>query len=140
MNNSNSINLGEGAGSSGKTGSRTLKRILVLVPVVLLALVMIMAGAAKLAGVPELHQSFSAMGLPLWFGYFIGAAELAGGLGLLVPRLSAWAAIGLVPIMLGAAYFHIAYAVPSAVPAFVFLALCVYAIVVGRKKAIWVSV
>lgn len=114
--------------------------VLKWVPLVLLALPMIAAGGAKLAGVPELHQSFATMGLPSWFGYFIGAAEVAGGIGLLIPRLSALAATGLAPIMAGAVYFHIAYAVPSFVPALVFLVLCGYAIAIQRKKAIWYPV
>ena len=114
-----------------------IKKYLPQVPVVFLALPMIFAGGAKLAGVPELHQSFAAMGLPEWFGYFIGLAELAAGIGLFIPRLSALAATGLIPIMAGAAYFHIAYAVPSAVPALVFIALAGYAIWLRRKNAVW---
>lgn len=114
-----------------------IKHYLPLLPLLLLALPMIMAGGAKLAGSPELHQSFAMMGLPDWFGYFIGAAELAAGIGLLVPRFSALAATGLVPIMLGAAYFHIAYAIPSAIPALIFTAMAIYAIIIRRKQAIW---
>ena len=114
-----------------------MKKYLTLTPIVLLALPMLMAGGAKLAGVPELHQSFQLMGLPDWTGYFIGLAELAAGIGLLIPRLSALAATGLLPIMAGAAYFHIAYAIPSAAPAFVFIALSAYAIWYRRKDAIW---
>ena len=106
------------------------------IPTILLALPMIGAGSAKLMGVPALHESFHAMGLPEWFGYFIGAAELAGGIGLLLPKLSAWAATGLVPIMLGAVYFHFAYAVPSAIPALVFIALSVYTIIVRKSQTI----
>jgi len=113
------------------------KKLLPLLPIVLLALPMIFAGLAKLAGVPELHQSFIAMNLPKWFGYFIGSAELAAGIGLLIPRLSAWAATGLIPIMLGAVYFHLAYAVPSALPAVIFTVLSVLAIYLRRKQTAW---
>lgn len=106
---------------------------------ILLALPMIGAGGAKLAGVPQLHESFATMGLPAWFGYFIGVAEVAGGIGVLIPRLSALAAGCLIPIMCGAAYFHISYSVPSPVPAFVFLALIAFAIFVNYKNAFWVN-
>jgi len=41
-----------------------------------------------------------------------------------------------VPIMLGAVYFHIAYAVPSAIPALVFIALSVYTIIARKSQAI----
>lgn len=107
------------------------------IPNLLLALPMMAAGTAKLLGVEAVHQSFQIMGLPDWFGYFIGAAELAGGLGLLIPKLSALAATGLVPIMLGAAYFHIAYDVPPALPSIVFFALAIYTILMRKKQASW---
>ncbi|TDO96737.1 DoxX family protein [Marinomonas balearica] len=106
-------------------------------PVILLALPIIGAGGAKLAGIPELHQSFETMGLPSWFGYFIGAAEVTAGIGLLVPRWSALAATGLLPILLGAIYFHLTYGVPSPAPAAVFLVLAVLVIFMRRKQAIW---
>ena len=35
-------------------------------------------GAAKLAGVPYVHSSFPKLGLPAWFGYFIGVCEVLG--------------------------------------------------------------
>ncbi len=114
-----------------------VKNILTWVPLVLLGLPLIGAGGAKLAGVPELHASFSAMGLPEWFGYFIGLAELSAGIAMFTPRLTALAGLGLIPIMLGASYYHIAYNVPSAVPSFIFLLLAVYAIVLRKKEAIW---
>ncbi|ADZ91429.1 DoxX family protein [Marinomonas mediterranea] len=113
------------------------KKIKNWLPVVLLALPMIAIGGAKLAGVPELHQSFEMMGLPSWFGYFIGAAELTAGIGLFVPRWSALAASGLFPILLGAIYFHLTYGVPSAAPAAVFVVLAVLVVFMRRKQAIW---
>lgn len=108
-----------------------------LLPIFLLALPMAGFGVAKLLGVPELHRAFEAMALPAWFGYFIGAAELAAGIGLLLPRWSALAATGLIPIMLGAAGFHLAFDVPSPIPALIFLALSLYIITLRRKDAIW---
>ena len=89
------------------------------------AIVFLFAGGAKLAGVPELHQSFQMMGLPGWFGYFIGACEVAGAVGLALPRTRRLAAVGLAIIMVAAAYFHIAYDVPSPVPAMVLLVMLI---------------
>ena len=77
------------------------------------------------------------MGLPAWFGYVIGGAEVLGGIGLLIPRLSALAATGIIPIMLGAIYFHLTYEVPSAAPALVFILLAVYTIFSRKNQAIW---
>jgi len=109
-------------------------------PTLLLALPLILAGVAKLSGVPAMHQSFNMMGLPEWFGYFIGALELLAGVGLLVPKWAALAATGMVPILLGAAYFHLAYAVPSAVPALILLLLALVIVKLRRKQAIWYPV
>ena len=114
-----------------------LKTIAQWVPIVLLALPLIAFGSAKLAGVPDFHASFETMGLPTWFGYAIGCAEVLGGIGLLIPRLSALAATGIIPIMVGALYFHLTYEVPSAVPAVVFLLLAVYTIYSRKNRAIW---
>lgn len=90
---------------------------------ILPALAFAAAGSAKLVGVEALHGSFGMMGLPGWFGYFIGACQLAGAIGLLLPQTRKFAAAGLAIIMLGAIYFHIAYAVPSALPATILLIL-----------------
>ena len=38
-------------------------------------------GIGKLAGVPYLHSSFPKLGLPSWFGYFIGVCEVLGPIG-----------------------------------------------------------
>ncbi len=43
----------------------------------------------------------------LWFMYFIGAVEVAGGIGLLISRLSSLAASGLALMMVGAVATHI---------------------------------
>ncbi len=100
-----------------------LKKYGPYVVLILPALVFVAAGIGKLMGAPELHQSFAMMGLPGWFGYFIGAAELAGAIGLFLPRTRKLAAAGLAVIMVGAVYFHVAYAVPSAIPSAVLLIL-----------------
>lgn len=114
-----------------------LKITLSWLPFVLLGLSMIMAGGAKLSGVPELHASFAKMGLPEWFGYFIGLAELLAGIAMFIRKWTALAATGLIPIMIGATYYHIAYEVPSAVPSIVFIALAVYAVIARKRDAIW---
>jgi len=85
------------------------------------------AGGAKLAGIPELHQSFHLLGFPEWFGYFIGACEVAGAIGLFISPLSALAALGIAMIMSGAIYFHTLHTpLTEGVPALVVLALCFY--------------
>lgn len=71
---------------------------------------------------------FGSLGLPGWFGGFIGGAELLGGIGLLIPRLVRPAALGLIVIMLGAVFMHatkIPGGLDNGVPALVSLALLV---------------
>lgn len=72
------------------------------------------------------------MGLPVWFGYFIGACELSGAIGLWLRKLSAFAAAGLIVIMAGAIYFHAAYdAIANGIPAFI-LSLLLINILIAR--------
>jgi putative oxidoreductase len=71
---------------------------------VLLGLFFIFASAGpKLFSEPTTVQGFEDMGAAPWFRYFIGLVELAGGVGLLVPRLAGLAAVGLCLLMVGAA-------------------------------------
>ena len=116
-----------------------LKLIASWIPIVLVALPMIAGGGSKLATLPGTHDSFGLMELPVWFGYFIGAAELAGGIGVLIPRLAALAAAGIIPIMVGAVYFHIAYGVPSPIPAAIIIVCCAYTIWMQHKKLFFLS-
>ncbi len=66
-------------------------------------------GAAKLASVPYVHSSFPKLGLPAWFGYFIGACEVLGCIALFIRPLRALAALGIGIIMIGATYYHSVY-------------------------------
>lgn len=94
------------------------------------------AGLAKLAGVEQMHMSFAAMGLPLWFGYFIGACEVAGAVGIWLRRTSIYACVGLFIIMLGAIYFHVVYdAVANVIPALILAILVSYIFVVRNGES-----
>ena len=97
------------------------------------------AGSMKVMGVEMLHASFLAMGLPAWFGYFIGAAEVAGGIGVWVRKVSAWAAAGLAIIMGGAIYFHAVVDGSSPVPAVVLGVFAVIIVLARRKDALFLN-
>lgn len=84
------------------------------------------AAYQKLTGGSVPTHTFQALGLGEWFRYFTGLAELAGAIGLFVPRLAAWAAAGLAGVMVGAAATHLFIIGGSAVPAFVLLAACLF--------------
>jgi uncharacterized membrane protein len=68
----------------------------------LLAPVFAMAGLAKLGGVPAMVEMFATIGVGQWFRYVVGALEISGAVGVLIPRLSGPAALGLVCLMAGA--------------------------------------
>jgi uncharacterized membrane protein YphA (DoxX/SURF4 family) len=74
-----------------------------------LALLFVFAGGMKLVAPLEEMQAQMPIVLPGWFVWFIGVAELLGGLGLVLPGLTRirtgltpLAAAGLVAIMIGA--------------------------------------
>src|SRR3981189_1607015 len=69
---------------------------------VALALMFLMAGGSKLAGVPAMVSLFGALGLGQWFRYVTGAIEVTSGILLLVPSAAIYGALLLIPTMLGA--------------------------------------
>ena len=91
------------------TSTPTRRRTVILWTLqVLLALMFIVASAApKFAGDAYAVQIFEQIGAGQWFRYVVGALELAGGVGLLVPRLAGLAALGLVGLMIGAGYTQV---------------------------------
>ena len=103
------------------------RELSVWIAIVLVALYVGAGGVAKLAGVPYVHSSFPKLGLPPWFGYFIGVCEVLGPIALFIRPLSAWAAAGIGIIMIGATYYHAAYTpLVQAAPAFALMLLCFY--------------
>ena len=93
------------------------RNIAIWVLAVPLGALFVLAGAGKFGA--EATANFQKFGYSDAFRVFIGIAEVAGGIGLLVPRLAAWAAWGLVAIMAGAVYTHIAVGINIAFPAVV---------------------
>ena len=69
---------------------------------VALALMFLMAGGSKLAGVPAMVSLFDAIGLGQWFRYVTGVIEVTSGIALLVPSAAIFGALLLIPTMLGA--------------------------------------
>ena len=91
---------------------------------ILLALVFLAAGTAKLAGAPMMVQGFELLGLGQWFRYFTGVIEVGGALALLAPVLAGYSAALLSCVMVGAIIAHATRMPGSAIPAMVLLALC----------------
>jgi putative oxidoreductase len=69
----------------------------------LLVLQFAAGGILKVAGDPTMVAMFADIGAGQWFRYLVGGMEIAGALGLLVPRLSGPAVLGLAGLMVGAA-------------------------------------
>ncbi|WPB94579.1 DoxX family protein [Streptomyces malaysiensis] len=67
------------------------------------------SGLPKLAGMSAAAESFDQIGYGDWFMYLVGALEVAGGIGLLIPRLAGLTALALTGLMAGAEIFTWAY-------------------------------
>lgn len=96
----------------------------------LLAALFLFGGVNILFGLQqEMLDNFARMGFGDWFRYLTGAVELIGAVGLLVPRLAAYAALWLAGVMVGAVVVHLtvlppaALAIPPAVLCGLFLLL-----------------
>jgi putative oxidoreductase len=120
-----------------------LMRVLRLVGTVALWIVNILAAAAFVAiglakfGSPEWAIKFERWGYPDGFYMVIGALELAGGVLLLVPRVSSYAAALLGAILLGAAATHAFHAEAARVaPPLMWLAVTTL-IGVARRRRAW---
>ena len=74
---------------------------------VVLAGMFIMPACFKLLNVGIAVEHFATWGLPLWLMHFIGASELAGAIGLLVPRTRLAAAFSLFLLMVGGLVTHL---------------------------------
>lgn len=83
--------------------ARGLHRTLWALQGVLGVFLIVASAGPKLFGEANAVQTFEDMGAAPWFRYLVGLLELAGGIGLLVPRLAGLAAVGLALLMVGAA-------------------------------------
>ena len=73
----------------------------------LVALAFLGAGGAKLMGAAAMVELFDKVGEGQWFRYFTGLLEVAGGIGLLIPRYAFYAAGLLAVVMVGAIIAHV---------------------------------
>ena len=73
----------------------------------LVALAFLGSGGAKLAGAAAMVELFDKVGRGQWFRYFTGLLEVAGGIGLLIPRYAFYAAGLLAVVMVGAIIAHL---------------------------------
>jgi uncharacterized membrane protein YphA (DoxX/SURF4 family) len=100
----------------------------------LLALVFLGAGASKLAGDPVMVTMFDLIGSGQWLRYLVGSLEVAGAIGVLVPRLSLLAATGLGLLMVGATVTNLTVLHASPWTPLVLLVLAALVAWAGRRR------
>lgn len=88
------------------------------------AAIFLVAGISKLRGDAHLVEVFDQVGFGPWFRYLIAVLEISGGIGLLIPRLAALAALGLACVMVGATWAHLARIGGSPALAIALIAAC----------------
>jgi len=69
---------------------------------IVLALLFAFAGGVKFFNNPVMAQEFAQVGLGRWFRYFTGSLEVAGAIGVLIPRVRFYGALLISTVMVGA--------------------------------------
>jgi putative oxidoreductase len=89
-------------------------------------------GLLKLSGDPAMVEMFDDIGAGQWLRLVVGLLEVAGGVGLFVPRVRALAALCLLVLLLGATVTNVTVLNTSSVVSLV-LAVLALAIVLLRR-------
>ena len=74
---------------------------------VVLGVMFIMAGGAKLMGEHSQVEHFAQWGYPMWFLYLTGMIEVMGGICLFIPKVQFYGVVVLSVTMVGAALTHL---------------------------------
>ncbi|AWN37935.1 DoxX family protein [Methylobacterium radiodurans] len=101
---------------------------------IVLALVFLAAGGAKLAGIPMMVQVFDLVGVGQWFRIVTGLIEVAGAIALLIPTYAGLAALLLGCTMVGAVLAHLTVLPTPAAPAVFLLLLCALLALLRRNQ------
>lgn len=88
--------------ASPVTRGRTSHIALWVLQGLLAAFFLVAAAGPKLFGEATAVEMFDEIGAGQWFRYLVGGLELAGAVGLVIPRLARFAALGLAAVMVGA--------------------------------------
>lgn len=92
------------------------------------------AGLLKLTGDPTMVELFDDIGAGQWLRFVVGALEVAGGVGLVIPRVRALAALCLLGLLLGAAVTNVAVLHTSPLSALAFAALALAILLLRRHE------
>lgn len=118
------------AGTEPRTRSTVLDRATLVVRS-LLAIGFAASGVMMLTGLGGLGDLVDAIGAGPWLRYVIGAAQLAGAVGLMITPLAGMAAIGLLLVMVGAVATEISLGTP---PVAALVVLTLLAFIAWRLK------
>lgn len=119
--------------SNGRGGGRTPASIAALVLKWLLVAFFAVLSVPKIAMVGAATEPFVNAGLPALFVAAIGLLELAGAIGLAVPRTTYYANVALMLLTVGAVIFHLAIIGGSPVSAVVAFALLGLLLILRRR-------
>ena len=84
-----------------------VKNVIAWIAQILLAVFYVLAASGKVMSRPQWIELFRKWGFPDRFYLIVGALELLGAVGLLIPRLTRYAAFALIVLMIGAAATHL---------------------------------
>jgi uncharacterized membrane protein YphA (DoxX/SURF4 family) len=107
------------------TGQKKGKRVALWILRVVLGLAFLAAGGSKLAAAPAMVAVFAKIGFGQWFRILTGLLEMAGAIGLFVPRFAVYAASMLGVVMMGAIGFHLTRLGGNPTPPVVLLLLAI---------------
>jgi putative oxidoreductase len=109
--------------------TRSLNTVVVWVVDVLVAVLFLYVGVPKILGLETTFFQFAAMrGFPDWLRIVVGICEVVGAIALLIPRLSAAAALGLALLMIPAAITQVMSGEPGVyIPIILFVVLLILA-------------
>lgn len=111
------------------------KKTVYYVLLVLMTALFLFTSYDKLSSDPMGIAGFAQAHLPLWFFYFIGVAELAGAIGLWIPKLQKWAIYGLEIILVGAVVTTAIFiSIPEAIMPLVVGLVLWYVMRLGKQK------
>ena len=117
------------------TGQKKGKMIALWVLRVVVGLAFLAAGGSKLAGAPAMVAMFGKVGFGQWFRILTGLLEVAGAIGLFVPRFVVYAASMLAVVMVGAIGFHLTRLGGNPVPPIVLLLLAILIVWLSKRTS-----
>jgi putative oxidoreductase len=117
------------------TGQKKGKMIALWVLRVVVGLAFLAAGGSKLAGAPAMVAMFAKIGFGQWFRILTGLLEVAGAIGLFVPRFAVDAASMLAVVMAGAVGFHLTRLGGNPVPPIVLLLLAILIVWLSKRTS-----